>query len=70
MNVWNRLPCSAVLHVTPSVDNFHNFAMPAIMVMQPLYGAGLISFSDEGDVSALFVYFLYYYCKQWYFTHK
>ena len=26
----------------PSVDNFHKFAIPTIMVMQPLYGAALI----------------------------
>ena len=42
MNIWNRLPCSAVSHVIPSVDNFHKFAMPAIRVMQSLYGAALI----------------------------
>ena len=42
MNIWNRLPCSAVSHVTPSVDSFHKFAIPAIRVMQPLYGAALI----------------------------
>ena len=42
MNIWNRLPCSAVSHVIPSVDNFHKFAMPAIRVMQPLFGAALI----------------------------
>ena len=42
MNIWNRLPCSAVSHVIPSVDNFHKFAMPAIRVMQPLYGSALI----------------------------
>ena len=41
MNIWNHLPCSAVSHVIPSVDNFHKFAMPAIRVMQPLYGAAL-----------------------------
>ena len=37
MNIWNRLPCSAV-----SVDNFNKFAIPAIRDMQPLYGAALI----------------------------
>ena len=42
MNIWNRLPCSSVSHVIPSVDNFHKFAIPAIRVMQPLYGAALI----------------------------
>ena len=42
MNIWNRLPCSAVSHVIPSVDNFHKFAIPAIRVQQPLYGAALI----------------------------
>ena len=42
MNIWNRLPCSAVSHVIPSVDNFHKFAIPAIRDMQPLYGAALI----------------------------
>ena len=41
INIWNRLPCSAVSHVIPSVDNFHKFAIPAIRVMQP-YGAALI----------------------------
>ena len=48
MNIWNCLPCSAVLHVTPLVDNVHKFAMPAIRVMQPLYGASLIWISYEG----------------------
>ena len=42
MNIWNRLPCSVVSHVIPSVDNFHKFAIPAIRDMQPLYGAALI----------------------------
>ena len=42
MNAWNHLPCSAVSHVIPSVDNFDKFAIPAIRVMQPLYGAALI----------------------------
>ena len=42
MNIWNRLPCAAVSHVIPSVDNFHKFAIPAIKAMQPLYGAALI----------------------------
>ena len=48
MNIWNCLPCSAVSHVIPSVDNFHKFAIPAIMVMQPVYGAAaLINISYE-----------------------
>ena len=42
MNIWNRLPCSAVSHVIPSVDNFCKFVIPAIRVMQPIYGAALI----------------------------
>ena len=42
MNIWNHLPCSAVYHVIPSVDNFHKFDIPAIMVMRPLYYAALI----------------------------
>ena len=58
MNIWNRLSCSAVSHVTHSVDNFHKFATPAIRVMQPLYGAALISFSYEGHV------FFLTYCEQ------
>ena len=33
MNIWNCLPCSAVSHVIPSVDNLHKFAIPAIRVM-------------------------------------
>ena len=33
MNIWNRLPCSAVSHVIPSVDNLHKFAIPAIRVI-------------------------------------
>ena len=41
MNIWNRLPCTAVSHVIPSVDNFRKFAIPAIRAMQPLYGAVL-----------------------------
>ena len=42
MNIWNHLLCSAVSHVIPSVYNFYKFAIPAIRVMQPLYGAALI----------------------------
>ena len=42
MNIWNRLRCSAVSHVIPSDDNVHKFAIPAIRVMPPLYGAALI----------------------------
>ena len=42
LNIWNRLPCSAVSHVIPSVHNFHKFAIPAIRDMQTLYGAALI----------------------------
>ena len=42
VNILNRLPCSAVSHVIPSVDNFHKFAISAIRVMQPLYGTALI----------------------------
>ena len=42
MNIWNRLTYSDVLHVTPSVDNFYKFAMPAFRVKQPLYGAAFI----------------------------
>ena len=42
MNIWNCVPCSSVSHVTSSVDNFQQFAIPAIRVMQPLYGAALI----------------------------
>ena len=42
MNIWNHLPCSAVSYVISSVDNFHKFAIPAIRVMQLLYGADLI----------------------------
>ena len=53
MNIWNRLPCSAVSHVIPSVDNLHKFAIPAIMVMQPLDGAALKKISYE----FLFLYF-------------
>ena len=33
MNICNHLPCSAVSHVTPSVDYFHKFVIPAIRVM-------------------------------------
>ena len=36
MNILNRLPCSAVSHVIPSVDNFHKLAIPGIGVKQPL----------------------------------
>ena len=54
MNIWNRLPCSAVSHVTHSVDNFHKFAIPAIRVMQPFYGAALIYISYEFLVYLIF----------------
>ena len=37
MNIWNRLTCSAVSHVKPSVNNCHMFAIPAIMVIQSLF---------------------------------
>ena len=50
MNIWNRLPCSAASHVTPYVDNFHKFAIPAIRVKQTLYGDALIYITYEGDV--------------------
>ena len=30
INILNHLPCWAVSHVIPSVDNFHKFAIPAI----------------------------------------
>ena len=55
MNIWNCLPCSAVSHVTPSVGNFHKFAIPSIRVMQPFNGAALILISYEGHV---FLYLL------------
>ena len=42
MNIWNCLPCSAVSHVIPFVDNFRKCAIPAIRVMQPVYSAALI----------------------------
>ena len=44
MNIWNRLPCSAVSHAIPCVDNFHKFSIPAIRLMQPLYVAALMFF--------------------------
>ena len=59
MNIWNRLPCSAVSHVMIlSVDNFHKLAMPAIRVMQPLYGAALIKFHIKGMFFWFFLYLL------------
>ena len=50
----NRLPCSAISHVIPSVDDLNKYAIPAIRVTQPLYGAALIKISCE----FLFIYFL------------
>ena len=35
-------PMLSCFSCDPSVDNFHKFAIPAIMAMQPLYGAALI----------------------------
>ena len=35
-------PLLSCFSCDPSVDNFHKFAIPAIRVMQPLYGAALI----------------------------
>ena len=37
-------PCSAVLNVTPFVDNFHKLAISAIRIMLGIYGAALIFF--------------------------
>ena len=62
MNIWNRLPCSAVSHVIPSVDNFHMFAIPAIRVMQPLYGVALIYISYELFLGFFISFFAY--CEQ------
>ena len=53
MNIWNRLPCSAVSHVSPSVDNLHKFAMPAIRVMV------LLSFKFQMNF-----YLFFTYCEQ------
>ena len=47
VDIWNLFPCSAVSHVTPSVDDFHKFAISAMKVMQPLYGAALIYVSYD-----------------------
>jgi len=42
IHVWNRLPPSAVLHVTPSILSFQAMALPEIRCMQPLFGAALV----------------------------
>ena len=57
MNIWNRLPCSAVSRVIPSVDNFNKFAIPAIRVMQPLMV--LLSFKFHMNFSFFFFIFLF-----------
>ena len=49
MNIWNRLHCSAVSQLIPSVDNFHMFAMPAIRVMV------LLSFKFHINLSSFFI---------------
>ena len=67
MNIWNPLPCSVVSNVIPSVDNFLKFAIPAIRVMQPLYGAALIEISYEFVFLFNFYFFLisiFAYCEQ------
>ena len=48
MNIWNRLPCSAVLHVTPSIDNCHKLSIPAIKVIQPLFVLLSLKFQMKG----------------------
>ena len=55
MNIWNRLPCSAVSHVIPSVDNFHKFAIPAIRDMV------LLSFKFHMNVFILFFYVYFFF---------
>ena len=55
MNIWNRLPCSAVSHAIPSVDNFHKFAIPAIRAIG--HGAVLIQISYE----FLFIFYFIFY---------
>ena len=62
MNIWNRLPCSAVSRVIPSVDNFHKFAIPAIRVMHFMM---LLSFKFH--MIYFYIFFIYYsftYCEQ------
>ena len=61
MNIWNRLPCSAVSHVIPSVDNYHKFAIPAIRVMQ-LFMV-LLSFKFHMNLYLFFILF-FTYCEQ------
>ena len=56
MNIWNRLLCSAVSHVIPSVDNFHKFAIPAIRDMV------LLSFKFHMNV--FYIYNFFTYCEQ------
>ena len=51
--------CSVVLHVTPSEDNCHKFAIPSIRVMQPLFGASLIYISYEGHVTGFLTFILF-----------
>ena len=51
MNIWNRLPCSAVSHVIPYVDIFHKFAIPAIRVMV------MLSFKFHMNYYYLFIFF-------------
>ena len=58
-SIWNRLPCSAVSHVIPSLDNFHKFAMPAIRVMQGHFYLFFIYFFPIVNNSVLFASYSY-----------
>ena len=56
MNIWNRLPCSAVSHETPSADNYHKFAIPAISVM--------VLRSLKFNEFVIFLIYFFTYCEQ------
>ena len=62
MNIWNRLPCSAVSHVIPSVDNFHKFAIPVIRVI-------MVLLSFKFHMNVFFISFCTY-CEQLRFIYK
>ena len=42
VQIWNRLPAAAVLHINPSLAVFHTVAAPAIRVLKPQFGATIL----------------------------
>ena len=59
MNIWNRLPCSAVSHVIPSVDNFHK--LPYLQLGSCSLLMVLLSFKFHMNVFVCLFFFIIFF---------